>query len=73
MDDDDRKAELRETFDMIDRDGNGRIGIEEFKRLLDLLGAGMSASDIRIGYRELDRDGSGAIGFDEFYDWWTDQ
>jgi len=73
MDDDDRKAELKEAFDQFDRNGNGRIGVQEFTRLLELLGAGMSASDIRVGFRELDRDGSGAIGFEEFFAWWTDQ
>jgi len=73
MDDDDRREELRETFDAFDRDGSGTIGVEEFGKLLKLLGAGMSASDLKIGFRELDRDGSGAIGFEEFYAWWTDQ
>jgi Ca2+-binding EF-hand superfamily protein len=73
MDDDDRREELRETFDTFDRDGSGTIGVEEFTKLLKLLGAGMSPRDISIGFRELDRDGSGAIGFEEFYAWWTDQ
>lgn len=72
-DDDDRREELRETFDAFDKDGSGTIGIEEFGRLLKLLGAGMKPQDLRIGFRELDRDGSGAIGFEEFYAWWTDQ
>ena len=63
----------RETFDAFDKDGSGTIGIEEFGRLLKLLGAGMKPQDLRIGFRELDRDGSGAIGFEEFYAWWTDQ
>jgi calmodulin len=71
--DDDRREELRETFDTFDRDGSGTIGIEEFGNLLKLLGAGMSAAELRIGFRELDQDGSGAIGFEEFYAWWTDQ
>ena len=73
MDDDDRREELRETFDTFDKDGSGTIGIDEFAKLLQLLGAGMSASDVKIGFRELDRDRSGAIGFEEFYAWWTDQ
>jgi len=71
--DDDRREELRETFDSFDRNGDGTIGIEEFGRLLKLLGAGMKPAELRIGFWELDRDGSGAIGFEEFYAWWTDQ
>ena len=71
--DDERREELRETFDSFDRDGDGTISIEEFGRLLKLLGAGMKPAELRIGFRELDRDGSGAIGFEEFYAWWTDQ
>jgi calmodulin len=73
MDEDDRREELRETFDMFDRDGDGAIGIEEFGRLLKLLGAGMKPNELKIGFRELDRDADGSIGFDEFCEWWTDQ
>jgi len=72
MDDVDRLEELRETFDAFDRDGSGTIGLEEFGKLLRVLGAGMKEHEVKIGFRELDRDGSGAIGFEEFHAWWTD-
>ena len=64
--------ELRETFDYNDRDGDGRIQIDEFSAMLDELEADMSGSDIEIGFKDIDTNDDGLIDFDEFVAWWTE-
>lgn len=67
------KREIRETFKHYDRNGDGRISLDEFSRLLDALGAGMSDAEKRIGFETIDSDGNHAIDADEFALWWTDR
>lgn len=64
-------AELRETFDHFDSDGDGAIDAGEFGRILTALGAGAdSEEEARIGFESIDTDGSGTIQFNEFRTWW---
>ena len=62
--------ELRESFDYNDRNGDGRIEVDEFVNMLEELEAGVSEEEARIGFRELDTHRDGSIAFDEFVDWW---
>ncbi len=62
--------ELRESFSYNDRDGDGRIGLAEFRELLEQLEARTSAREARIGFNEIDTDDDGAIDFEEFVEWW---
>ena len=71
--DDEAYDDLRETFDYNDRDGNGKIDLEEFVGMLADLEADVSAAEARIGFETIDSDGDGAIEFDEFLDWWNEQ
>jgi Ca2+-binding EF-hand superfamily protein len=65
------ERELKEEFVLTDRDHDGRVDFAEFTRLLQGLEAGMSAQELRIGFREVDADADGFINFQEFVDWWS--
>ena len=64
--------ELKEAFDYNDRDGDGRIEIDEFAAMLDELEAGMSPTDIEIGFKDIDTNDDGLIDFEEFVAWWAE-
>jgi acetyl-CoA synthetase len=66
-----QRAELREDFDSIDANGDGRIEYAEFAKLLLSLKAGMTERDCRTGFAEIDTAHDGAIAFDEFVAWWA--
>ena len=63
--------ELKEEFVLADRDRDGRIDFEEFARLMRGLEAGMSETDLRIGFHEIDTNADSLIDFCEFVDWWS--
>lgn len=63
--------ELKEDFVLADRDRDGRIDFDEFARLMRGLEAGMSETDLRVGFHEIDTDADGLIDFREFVDWWS--
>lgn len=63
--------ELKEEFVLADRDRDGRIDFEEFSGLMRGLEAGMSGSDLCIGFHAIDTDADGLIDFREFADWWS--
>jgi len=63
------EEELRENFDHFDSDGDGRLQMAEFVRLLEALDALDSEEDARLGFREIDTDGSGHVEFEEFTRW----
>lgn len=62
--------DLQETFQYNDSDSNGRLGFDEFKKLLDDLDGTFSDEEARIGFREIDTHRNGFIEFDEFVEWW---
>ena len=64
--------ELREAFDYNDRDGDGRIQLDEFSAMLDELEAGMTDTDIEIGFQDIDTNDDGLIDFQEFVAWWAE-
>ena len=66
-------SELRQNFDHFDANGDGKIDLVEFTRLMDALGACEPGEDPLIGFRAIDADGSGIIEFDEFEAWFSDQ
>jgi calmodulin len=61
---------LRQRFDRFDGDGNGKIDEAELTRLLDALGVGFSASQVRATFESIDENRSGLIDFEEFRSWW---
>jgi calmodulin len=64
--------ELREAFDYNDRDGDGRIQLDEFSDMLDELEAEMSEKEVEIGFKDIDTNDDGLIDFQEFVAWWTE-
>jgi calmodulin/calcium-binding protein CML/plastin-2 len=64
--------ELREAFDYNDRDGDGRIQLDEFSAMLDELEAEMTDGDIQIGFKDIDTNDDGLVDFQEFVAWWTE-
>lgn len=64
--------ELREAFDYNDRDGDGKIQLDEFSDMLDELEAEMSEKEIEIGFKDIDTNDDGLIDFQEFVAWWSE-
>ncbi len=62
--------ELREAFDYNDRDGDGRIQLDEFSAMLDEREADMSAAEVEIGFKDIDTNDDGLVDFQEFVAWW---
>jgi calmodulin len=62
----DIEEELRETFRVFDRDGDGFITPQELRTLLISLGLDSSAQVIRSMIGEADRNRDGKIDFAEF-------
>src|SRR5690606_20965137 len=56
-----RLEELREDFETVDEDQDGRIDFAEFASLMDNLNAQMTDTDLRIGFTEIDADHDGSI------------
>lgn len=68
-----RLAELRESFQYNDRNGDGKIDFSEFLNMLEDLEANVEAGEARIGFDEIDTDNDQAIIFQEFVDWWGER
>ncbi|HET8696555.1 MAG TPA: EF-hand domain-containing protein [Gammaproteobacteria bacterium] len=64
--------ELRESFDYNDRDGDGRIQLDEFVGMLDELEAEMSEDEAQTGFKDIDSNDDGLIDFAEFCAWWAE-
>ncbi len=62
---------LRDRFQRVDTDGDGRIDQSEMGRLLDELGAGFTDAQLRAAFTSIDSDASGRIELEEFRAWWT--
>ncbi|MEU9831612.1 EF-hand domain-containing protein [Streptosporangium sp. NPDC048047] len=54
------------TFKIIDVDGDGLISVEEFTRLMEVLGQPVTPEAARAAIAKLDQDGDGRISLEEF-------
>ncbi|KAL7138389.1 hypothetical protein ABFS83_10G160300 [Erythranthe nasuta] len=60
--------DLKQAFEMIDRDGDGKVTKAELEELLCGLGADPpSREELRLMLSEVDRDGDGCITLEEFH------
>lgn len=62
---------LRDRFERVDGDGNGKIDQTELGLLLDALGVGFSDAQVRATFEAIDVNRSGLIELEEFRAWWT--
>merc|ERR1719461_2046319 len=60
------RHDLRQTFKLFDKDGDGYISKKELTDTLELLGKKMGKAQINAILQEADQDGDGKISFDEF-------
>jgi Ca2+-binding EF-hand superfamily protein len=67
----DELAELRQSFDSCDADGDGWIVGKEFSSLLHALDQDLSEDECLLAFEVTDSDGDGSISFEEFMGWWT--
>jgi Ca2+-binding EF-hand superfamily protein len=58
--------EMRQSFDIIDRDGDGFINIDDLSNLFAALGSDLSQAQIEAMLKENDVDGSEKIDFPGF-------
>ncbi|OAY35427.1 caltractin [Manihot esculenta] len=63
----DTKEELMKAFRIIDQDNNGKISVDDIKRIAKELGENFTDRDIREMIDEADRDHDGEVGMDEFF------
>ncbi|GLC38191.1 hypothetical protein PLESTB_001089500 [Pleodorina starrii] len=59
-------ADLKEVFDLMDKDKGGSLSIEEVKNLMEMLGMKVKQEDLDAMISEIDRTGDGHIDFQEF-------
>lgn len=62
----DQITELRSTFGMFDRDGDGNITLAELTEALRALGQNVAREDVRQMVEEADLDANGVVDFPEF-------
>ncbi|XP_021276476.1 calmodulin-like protein 3 [Herrania umbratica] len=64
----DGEGELKEAFDVFDKDKDGLISVEELGSVLSSLGLkeGNKMEDCKAMIRKVDMDGDGMVSFDEF-------
>ena len=58
--------EMRDVFDLIDKDGSGEIEFGEMQSLMRLVGMDSSEEAVKVIMSEVDADGSGEVDFGEF-------
>ncbi|OIT31282.1 PREDICTED: calcium-binding protein CML24-like [Nicotiana attenuata] len=64
--DGDNSKELREAFDLYDKDKNGKITAAELHSVMKNLGEKCSLKDCRRMISSVDVDGDGCVNFEEF-------
>jgi Ca2+-binding EF-hand superfamily protein len=65
-------ADLRQSFDACDSNGDGWIVSEEFAALLKALDTDLSDDECLLAFEVTDADGDGSISFEEFMEWWSE-
>ena len=66
MNQEDFEKEIRDSFALYDRDGNGSISLIELREVLRNIGEKVTDDEINQIIRIADQDGDGEIDYDEF-------
>jgi len=64
-------SDVRESFDKFDKDGNGKIDLQEFRELVAALGDTNEPAQVEAIFDEIDEDETGMVDFAEFEQWWS--
>lgn len=59
-------AELKETFNLFDKDHDGTISVKELGVAMRALGQNPTEAELQDMIMEADRDGNGVLDFEEF-------
>ncbi|XP_065581264.1 neo-calmodulin-like isoform X2 [Artemia franciscana] len=62
----DSEKEIKEAFDVFDKDGNGHINVEELRYVSVNLGETFSDEDIAEMLKQADFDGDGVVNYKDF-------
>lgn len=62
----DTEEDLRETFEALDKDGNGFLSAFELRQILQTLGINLSDEEVFEMVAEADIDGDGKVNFEEY-------
>jgi len=58
--------DLKEAFNLLDKDGSGSIDADEFREVMNSIDTEFNKKDIEEMVRMADKDGNGEIDFAEF-------
>ncbi|XP_037947420.1 calmodulin-A-like [Teleopsis dalmanni] len=70
---DEQIAELREAFDVFDRDGDGCITTKELCIIMRTMGLNPTEAELQTLIDQIDTDGDGVIDFNEFANMMADK
>ena len=59
-------------FVSFDRNGDGLVDENEFRKILQTLGVISSDEVLSLEFAAIDNNTDGVVGFQEFKDWWLD-
>jgi len=66
----DKLDEIQSNFDFFDDDNNGKIELNEFIKLLNIIEPTSTKQQAEEGFKIIDDDNNGVIDFAEFINWW---
>lgn len=61
-----QRTDLKEAFDLFDKEGTGKINVKELKVAIRALGFEPKKDEMRKMINEVDKDGTGKLSFDDF-------
>ena len=66
-----QKAELKEAFGLFDKNGDGKISVDELEAVIRSMGQKPTREEVKCMMENMDKDGNGTIEFDEFLEMMT--
>ncbi|KAJ1913582.1 hypothetical protein IWQ60_009151 [Tieghemiomyces parasiticus] len=61
-----QNKELKDSFALFDRNGDGKITLEELGEAMKAIGQDLSSADLKATMNKVDSDGDGQIDYNEF-------